>query len=110
MQKVSPQEAIIGAKLYQVRLTRPDSSELVILRPRIVGDSLIGEDPNPRDPKRSPERVALPLSEVQSVALRRADATRTTLLVLGVGAAVAGVIAATDEGPADFLVSVAATR
>jgi hypothetical protein len=108
MQKVSPQEAISGTKLYQVRLTRPDSSELVLLRPRVVGDSLIGEDPNSRDPKGSPERVALPLSQVQSIALRRADATRTTLLVLGVGAAVAGVIAATDEGPTSYLV--AATR
>jgi hypothetical protein len=102
MQKVSPEVAINGTKVYQVRLTRPDSSELVLLRPRIVGDSLIGESPNSSDPKGTPERVAFPLSDIQSVAVRRPDATRTTLLMVGVGAAVAGVIAATSEGPAAY--------
>jgi hypothetical protein len=102
MQNVSPQDAISGRQLYQVLLTRPDSSKLVLLRPRIVGDSLIGERSDSSDSKQPPQRVALPLSSIQSVAVRRPDATRTTLLLVGVGAAVAGVIAATDDPPSSI--------
>lgn len=101
-ENLSPQDAINGKQLYQVRLTRPDSSQLVFFRPQIVGDSLIGERSDPTDARRPPQRMALPLSSIQSVAVRRADATRTTLLLVGVGTAVAGVITATNEGPSDI--------
>lgn len=102
IQNVPPQDAINGRQLYQVRLTRPDSSQLVLFRPRIVGDSLIGERSDSGGPNQPPARVALPLSSIQSVAVRRPDATRTTLLLVGVGAAVGGVIAAMDDPPPTF--------
>ena len=102
MQNLSPQDAINQRRPYQVRLTRPDSSTLVLFRPQIVGDSLIGEPVDPDYTRQPRQRVALPLSDIQSLALRRPDATRTTLLLVGVGTAVAGVISATNEGPSDI--------
>lgn len=97
-QPVSPDQALAKSPT-QVRVTRADGSKVVLLRPAIVADSLIGEPPG--DPtKRIAQRVAIPLSEVQSVAVQRLSAGKTALLIAGVGlTALAVVAAATDEGP-----------
>jgi hypothetical protein len=68
-----------------VRVTTVGGQRTKIRQPTISGDSLIGRG-------RDTTAVAIPLSEVREVAVKRTSVTRTALLIVGVGA-VAGAAA-----------------
>jgi hypothetical protein len=99
-QPVSPDRAL-AKHPNQVRITRADGSKLVLLRPTIVADSLVGEPPGD-SAKRIAQRVAIPLSDVQSVAVQQVSAGKTILLIAGVGVTALAVIAAADCCGPDF--------
>jgi hypothetical protein len=77
----TPTEYLQGHKVEDARITRTDGTVLELQNPRVAGDSLTGQLPG------SPPR-SLPLSEVDSLAVRRTDAGRTMLLIGGITAIV----------------------
>jgi hypothetical protein len=79
----------------ELRVTRADSSRLVLYHPVLVGDSLVGTRSRrtPATPFADTEarradgpEVTLPLSDVRQVETRQARTGRTLLLVLGIAA------------------------
>jgi len=98
VQPVSPAQALSDARPRDVRVRlRRDGSTVVIPQARLVGDSIIGYQ-EPATFHFTPRRVAVALSDVQGVAVRRADAGRTVLAVAAaaglMGLIVWGVVAA----------------
>jgi hypothetical protein len=63
---------------------------MVLLRPRIVGDSLVGELPAEASQSQASTTA---LSEIESMAVRRPDPTRTSLLLTGLVATAVGFMA-----------------
>ena len=97
-QRVSPDQ-VLAKNPNQVRVRLGNGTRIVVVRPTIIGDSLIGSAPD-SDPKRAAPRRVVPLSDIQSVEVRRVNAGRTGLLVAGVGVTALVVIAAaTWDGP-----------
>jgi hypothetical protein len=88
-QATSPQR-VIGAGPGNVRITRTDGRQMVLLRPRIVGDSLVGELPAEASHSQASTTA---LSEIESMAVRRPDPTRTSLLLTGLVATAVGFMA-----------------
>jgi hypothetical protein len=76
-----------------VRLQLVNGATLVLARPAIIGDSLIGAPPG-SNPKRIAQRLAVPLSDIQSVEVQRVNGGKTALLVAGLGITAMAVIAA----------------
>ena len=70
----------------RIRVTRVDGSSAAIVGPRLVNDSVVGIWAG------SSQRIAVALSEVRTVTVRRLSADRTVLTIIGVaaGAAVLG--------------------
>jgi hypothetical protein len=99
-QPVSP-DHIVAQDPDQVRVTLGNGSKVVVARPAIIGDSLIGA-PTGANPKRSAQRLAIPLSDIQSVEVRRVNAGKTALLVAGLGVTAMVVIAAANCCGPDF--------
>jgi hypothetical protein len=99
-QPVSPDQ-VVAKKPDQVRLTLANSSRIVIARPAIIGDSLIGTPPG-ADTKRIAQRLAVPLSDIRSVEVQRVNGAKTALLVAGLGVTALAVIAAADCCGPDF--------
>jgi hypothetical protein len=83
-QSVSPEEFFARNAPYQVRVTRADSTHVVLVHPRLARDSVTGELPDSTQAQQ-----AVPLADIRSIAVRRKDATRTTLFVVGLGVAAA---------------------
>ena len=97
-QPVSPDQ-VVARKPDQVRVTLASGGRIVVVRPTIVGDSLIAA-PAGSDSTRSAERLAIPLSDVRSVEVQRVNAGKTALLIGGVGlTALVVIAAASDPGP-----------
>ena len=91
LESVSPRELVSGTHPRQVRVTRQDSTVLVVDGPAIVGDSLHGRVQG------KPSAIALP--EITGVAVRQTHGAHTALLMGGMAALTAGVIAvASDDG------------
>jgi len=67
-----------------------------LVEAQIVGDSLIGYTDYAWRPERT--RVAVSLGDIRSTEVQRVNRARTTLLILGVGAAVAVVTLAVALG------------
>jgi hypothetical protein len=74
-QSVSPEEFFRGRTADEVRITRADSTKVVLVRPRLVGDSVLGDSVDAI----LSQKNAVPLADIQSVAVRRKDPTKTTL-------------------------------
>ena len=97
-QAVTPDQ-VVARSPDQVRLKLRDGSRVTVAGPVIIGDSLIGAPPS-ADSRRIAQRLAIPLSEIQSVEVQRLNAGRTALVIAGVGITAAVVIAAaTWDGP-----------
>ena len=97
-QPVSPDQ-VVARKPDQVRVTLASGGRIVVVRPTIVGDSLIAA-PAGSDSTRSAERLAVALSDVRSVEVQRVNAGKTALLIGGVGlTALVVIAAANDPGP-----------
>lgn len=99
-QPVSPDQ-VVAKQPDQVRVTLESGSRIVIARPAIIGDSLIGTPPG-ADTKRIAQRLAVPLSDIRSVEVQRVNAGKTALLIAGVGVTALAVIAAADCCGPDF--------
>lgn len=96
-QSAAPDQVLAGKTPDRIRVTRPDGSTTELVRPLIAGDTLLGSWPGSTLTD-STGRIAIPLSDVQSVAVQRVSAGRTVLLIGGLGlTAIAIVAAATDE-------------
>jgi hypothetical protein len=66
-----------------VRVTYDDATRVVIHRPRVEGDSVLGWSGRPDDA--STHAVSVPASRVLRVERRHVSASRTALAVAGVG-------------------------
>ena len=91
VQQVSPQQLLTQHQPEQLRVSLVDNTEVVLRRPEIRGDSLYGvRDESglrlgaPRRPPSHGAPAALPLADVEKVAVRKIDPVTTGLLV-GVG-------------------------
>jgi hypothetical protein len=97
-QPVSPDHIVAQD---QVRLTLGNGSKVVVVRPAIIGDSVIGTLPGASS-SRIAQRVAIPLSDIQSVEVQRVNGGKTALLVAGLGVTAMVVIAAANCCGPDF--------
>lgn len=76
-------ETVTEKRPSEVYTTLRDGQSMAIQRPRVEGDSLIGVSGRPPDTR----RVAFATSDVTRVEVNEFSGSRTTLLVLGIGAA-----------------------
>lgn len=93
---LGPENAPVVDLTSPVRATRNTGSSVVLWRPRIVGDSLIGQVGNP------PLRTALALHELRRVEDLRYSRVRTGVAVvmgLSVGLVLFAVLGAIGAGP-----------
>jgi hypothetical protein len=79
---VSGLRAVALSGRETVRITRTNTSVLVLRHAQVQGDSVVGEAGSP------PQRVAVATNEIQRLDVRKVSATRTTGLSLGVLAVV----------------------
>jgi hypothetical protein len=75
-------EQVVSRRPQRVRVTRNDSSRIVLRRPDIVGDTLYGAPRDGRAAAGSP-RPAVALTDVSEVAVRRVNVVRSAVLALG---------------------------
>ena len=66
-----------------VIVTRRDESEVTIYQPTVRGDSVIGWLDKPAPDTPGAGRVAVSLSDVREISVRRVDRTGTAVLLLG---------------------------
>ena len=78
-----------------IRVVNHQGRNVVLYRPFISGDSLGGY----RDTSRADSRVAMPLSDVVRVEVRRFDVGQTVLALAAAGATAALVVGALNSGP-----------
>ncbi|MGH7507226.1 MAG: hypothetical protein ACRELX_16340 [Longimicrobiales bacterium] len=80
----------------RVWVTRNDGAELIVRRPQMLGDTILGLAAASR------EEVTVALDETRFVSVRQIDATKTALLVAGLAVA-AGLAFAVLAGTGDSL-------
>jgi hypothetical protein len=97
-QAVSPEEFLREGTADEVRITRTDNTRLVLAHPQLVGDSVTGKPPDSAGTMGS-EAGAVPLADIQSVAVRRKDGTKTTLFIVGLGVTAGMLAVALDDDP-----------
>ena len=98
-QSAAPEQVLAEKTPDRVRVTRPDGSTMELVHPLIVGDTLAGTRLGSSGTT-SNSRIAIPLSDVQSVSIRQVNAGRTALLIGGLGVTAIAVIgAATRADP-----------
>ena len=88
IQSASPQQVLAEHQPEKVRVTRADSTTVVLNQPEIAGDTLYGMGQSQASGGHA-DRSGVALADVKSVAIRKGDATKTVLL--GVGSAAVGV-------------------
>jgi hypothetical protein len=96
---VAPEEFIADKHPAVVRVTRTDNTRVLLHRPAVSGDSLVGD----RDETRKSgarEAMGVPLTQVQSVAVSRFDTGKT--LVLAVGALLVAMVVVCADGHCGF--------
>ncbi len=99
VQSVSPEQVVEQEQPSQVRVTTTDQSEVVLEAPRVAGDNLLGLGDRNVSWAGSAYAVSdtgsaleIPLADISHVALKKTDATKSVMLVLGI---VAGIFALT---------------
>jgi len=83
-QSVFPAEYVTARQPPVVRVSRIDGRRVVLHQPAVVGDTMYGARRNRKDDQ-SP-RPAVPLSEIDAIAVRRIDPWATVGVSLGVAA------------------------
>jgi hypothetical protein len=78
-QRAAPQ-AVLAARPAQLRITRADGSRIVVERPALYGDTIVGT----YRAQRPQEVVRIAVSDVRDVATRSFSTGRTVGLVAGV--------------------------
>ena len=97
----TPTRALLaGHSETVVRVRRHGGEKLVLLAPRITGDTLHGMLPHGSEGVGSWE-VAIPLADVEAVEVERYSAGRTLLLLTAAGATAVAVVAAVSGGSND---------
>ncbi len=91
----SPVAETLADRPDQIRVSRHDGSWITLLRPRLSGDTLIGD----RAASRASAAVAVPLSEISSIQVLKFDGLKTAGLIAGVGATAILIAAAADDDP-----------
>jgi hypothetical protein len=84
VQSVPPQQLVATQHPGRIRVTRPDSTKLVLTDPEIVGDTLYGIEAGKGGA--SAHREGIPLPDVAHVSVRKNDPLATGVLI-GVPAA-----------------------
>ncbi len=77
-----PLPEVVADQPSQVRVIRNDGGRFTLRRPRLSGDTLIGELASSSDKG----TIAIPRSDIRSIELRRFDGLKTVGLIAGVGA------------------------
>ena len=85
-----------GAQRGLVRVTLPDGNRLSLRNPVILGDSLIGQPADGKDPN---GRVAVALADVRMTEVSHIDGNKTVSVVFGVGAMVLLIAALASSDP-----------
>jgi hypothetical protein len=80
VQQVAPETLLSEEQPEQVQVRTTSHAEIVLDDPVVSGDTLYGTAPA--------GRMAIPMSGVESLAIKKTDAGKTVLLVLGVIVAV----------------------
>ena len=75
-------EQVVSRRPHKVRVTRNDSSRVVLRRPEIVGDTVYGIPRGGRTAAGS-ARPAVALTDVSEVAVRRVNVVTTSVLAFG---------------------------
>ena len=91
VQPASPQQVLGVNQPQEVRITRTDSTTLVLSGPRIAGDTIFGVVRGPDFATGAGSQNAVALADVAHIAIRKGDAGMTTLAALGSAAVVAGI-------------------
>ena len=76
VQSVTPEQLFARETPKQVRVQRSDATRMVLKRPQLVGDSLVG--------RTSGGTAAVYVRDVSEIAVRRPDALKTVGLVIGI--------------------------
>jgi hypothetical protein len=79
VQSVSPQQLVTTQHPGRIRVTRPDSTKLVLTDPEIVGDTLYGTEVGTGG--MSARRAGIPLPDVARVSVRKSDPFATGVLI-----------------------------
>jgi hypothetical protein len=87
-EELTPQAVVASRQLATLRVTRIDGSQVVLERPALQGDTLLGDTlPTFRPDTSALRDVRIPLTEVRQVATRNFSPNRTVGLGLGLAAA-----------------------
>lgn len=89
-QPLPPQQFEAPAAGRQVHIVRVNGSEVTLEATRRSGDTLYGTPPRDYDTNTPATVVAIPLSDIRTIAVREADATKTVGLVLILAIGLAG--------------------
>lgn len=90
VQDVPTQQLVTTQHPRSIRVTRPDSSKVVLADPQVVGDTLYGTETGKG--AASAYRNGIPLGDIAHVSIRRSDPLATGVLI-GVPAAALGAAA-----------------
>ncbi len=111
--KPTPQKFLENEQPEKVRVTQTDGSRVELMSPEVRTDSLVGTVKVPSSSRGTvrtigytDSTISIPLSEVQSVEVKKADGTKTGILVGGmmlfVVVVVAGAISYAESDPLIF--------
>jgi hypothetical protein len=85
VQGLSPQQVVTGEQPESIRVTRPDSTQVVLTEPKVSGDSLTGLTEG--------RPMSVPLSDISGLAVLRQDSGKMFAIGLATGAVLgAGVL------------------
>src|SRR5258705_5871445 len=74
--EIRPEQLLANQRPNTVRIQRADRTQVVLYRPHLSGDSLIGMTRG--------ESLATPVSDVTQIAVRRGNGLKTVGLILGI--------------------------
>ena len=82
-------QAVVAGKPLSLRVTRTDSSQVVLDNPQMQGDTIVGVGPHKA-------QVRVPLNSVLLTDTRRGDTGKSVLVLLGIAAVVAAVVVGSE--------------
>jgi hypothetical protein len=92
---LSPAQLIATKNPPVVRVTRTDSSKVILREPQVAGDTLYGRPQSSLNDSLG-DRTGIPLAGIHSIATHQSDPTKNTLLFAGIGVVTLGALCAAD--------------
>ncbi len=77
VQQPTPETVIRDRAPTTIRITRTDGSTVIVHRPMIEGDSVVGQLTGSESADTAAKRIAIPLSAIEAVAIRRLYVLKT---------------------------------